>query len=323
MLGFVEAAAVPTSDSETNVNNVNGIEARQTYENILQIPSTSSISSDRAKTPVVPKRVRTKRKCPFDELAFFSAATNGHLDTLQRMNIDAMNVNRTDAFGWTALMMAACAGHLECVTILVHAGARRDYTDKHGHTAISLAEKEKQTDVAEYLHALNRLEEDVICLSSDDDCESTRSDANSVHTIHCALCELEFKEKEEVLHKTSTLHRFNDRTNQKTIRGFAIPESNVGYQMMLKQGWSGEHGLGCKKHGTLYPVKTVLRKPRSGLGVKQPAPAKVTHFHANDRTAVRAAKPPRPICAVKTKRQIRHEKERSQRRDRYLRRLLS
>lgn len=321
MLGFVRETGDAAIDNEQSVINTDGIKARQTYEDILQMPSTSSKATDQTRaTVVVPRRTKRRRKSPFDEAAFFSAATNGDLDALQHMHIGATNANRTDTFGWSALMMAAFAGHLDCVRLLICSGARQAHADKHGNTAETLADKEHRTDVVEYLRALDRAAHDVICLSSGDEDGGA---ADSANTIHCAQCALEYKQKDQVAHKTSTLHRFNGDTSETTIRGFGIPESNVGYQMMVKQGWSGQHGLGCAKHGTLFPVKTVLRKPRSGLGIKQPTTARVTHFQAHDEAAVRRPHQPRPIHAVKTKRQIQREKERSQRKDRYLRRLLS
>lgn len=311
MLGFVKENDLEDGHVQ-NVHAEQRTNARQIYESILQLPSTSA----RKKTTTTGKRrVKIARKHPFDEKEFFVAASNNAVDELDRMDIDANNVNSIDAYGWSALMMAAYEGHLDTVKCLIRYGAEKKYADKHGNSAMTLAKKEDKHEIIEYLEMLNRSEEEVICLSSDDESDSNK--------MHCDTCSSEYREKEASAHKASILHRMNDKTNQKTIRGFGIPESNVGYQIMKKQGWNGENGLGSEKDGVLFPVKTTIRKPRSGLGTKQTTKSRVTHFKAFDCDAIRPRKPPPSISVVKTKRQLRREKERSQRKDRYLRKMLS
>lgn len=307
-------------DPSPNVSSEHGINARQTYEEILQMPSAVHISANTKTT----RRRRIQRKIPFDERDYFIAAANNDLSTLVRMSINAGDINRTDTFGWSALMMAAYEGHLDVVKYLIQQGAQIDCTDTHGNTADSLATKQNQIDVIRYLEQLHPSEHDVICLSSDD--ESVANKTASTTSTHCDTCSLDYKANEKIAHLTSTLHRFNDKSNQKTLKGFVIPESNVGYQLLVKQGWSGEDGLGCDKDGILFPVKTTIRKSRSGLGTKQPTKARVTHFQAFDQTAIQPSTLKSRSAAksvMKTKRQIKNEKKRSQRKDRYLRRLLA
>lgn len=311
MLGFLKENELK-DDHLQSVHAAEGTNARQIYESILQLPSSSVKQKPSTK---VQRRMRKPRKLPFDEKEFFLAASNNAVDELDRMDIDANNVNLTDAFGWSALMMAVYEGHLDTVKFLIRNGAEKKYADKHGNSAMTLAKKENKLEVVEYLEMLNRSEEEVICLSSDDESDTIK--------MHCGTCSLEYRENDTSTHKASILHRMNDKTNQKTIRGFGIPESNVGYQILKKQGWSGENGLGSEKDGILFPVKTTIRKPRSGLGTKQTTKPRVTHFKAFDHDAIRPRRPPPPSTVVKTKRQLRRDKERSQRKDRYLRRMLS
>lgn len=128
-------------------------------------------------------------------------------------------------------------------------------------------------------------------------------------------------------HETSTLHRFNRTNTQSSVPHFGIPESNVGFQMLVQQGWNRDSGLGAEQNGRIYPIKTTLRKPRSGLGVRQCNKPKVTHFKPFDSDAIKSSivAPPSAakIASTKTKRQIRNEQLRSQRKDRYLRKILS
>ncbi len=69
-----------------------------------------------------------------------------------------------------------------------------------------------------------------------------------------------------------------------------IPEANRGYQMMLSGGWDKKSGLGPSGSGKLYPVKTILKRDRHGLGLERETGSKVTpkvtHFDANDAISV-------------------------------------
>ncbi|KAL8576626.1 hypothetical protein ACOMHN_025101 [Nucella lapillus] len=67
---------------------------------------------------------------------------------------------------------------------------------------------------------------------------------------------------------------------------FLIPSSNVGYRLMMKTGWDGNRGLGPSGEGHRYPVKTLFKQDRKGLGNTVKEKAKVTHFKANDKSAV-------------------------------------
>jgi hypothetical protein len=58
------------------------------------------------------------------------------------------NLAPTDGQGWTALMAAARAGHVETVRALLNGGAKVALTDKNGNTALALAEAQGQTAVA-------------------------------------------------------------------------------------------------------------------------------------------------------------------------------
>lgn len=295
-----------------------GNTARETYEDILQMPSTSAtnnkISSIRRRT-----RAQTKQIIAFEKNHFFKAAQSNDIATLEKIDLNSTNVNVTDAFDWTALMMASYEGHLNIVKFLIRAGAIIDAEDKQNNSAITLASKQHHTDVVDLLEkTLKNQKCEIIDLSSDEDVTEPKIS----NPIHCDACQLTYEKSNEKDHLASTLHRFNVKESHKFTRHFGIPESNVGFRMMMRQGWNRDTGLGPDQSGIIYPIKTTLRKSRTGLGTRQPKTAKVTHFKAFDRDAIKSQYAP-PIQIVTTRKQMKADKLKNQRKDRYLRRLLS
>lgn len=313
-----------TRTYEKKFINVSGKTAQATYEEILKLPSTSATSpatslslSNKPKTRSQSK-IASKRndRIPFNERIFFKAVSTNDMATLQKIEIDAKNVNQRDQYGWTALMMAACEGFIDVFEFLCQHGADINICDKKGNSALSLARLKNKTIIIEYLNNINAHKKD-----SDINENSYTDRSTGDVDIYCNLCNETYKESKKVEHYASTLHRFNEKDSYKFTRRFGIPDSNVGFQMMLRQGWDREKGLGPVKEGHLYPIKTTIRKPRSGLGVKQDNKAKVTHFAPFDPTAIKATRP--PIQKPKTKRDLRRESAQNRRKERYLRYILS
>ena len=60
---------------------------------------------------------------------------------------------------------------------------------------------------------------------------------------------------------------------------FVIPETNIGYQILVKTGWNPSQGLGTHAQGKLSPVATQFKTGTQGLGLVTTRP-KVTHFPA-------------------------------------------
>lgn len=326
MFNFVREKGNYSNKIEAEASDQNGNAAREEYERVLQMPSTANTARthrQRTKPNISASSIRAKRSIPFDEKKFFAAASNNDVAILERMCLTPENINSVDQFGWTALMMAACEGHFDVVKFLVNRGANVTIADKQENTASSLASKKNHEEI---LRFLDEKADETICLSSDDDeaCESKGTvDKIKRETFYCEDCKCQTIESDKKSHLTSTLHRLNDQNSHKFARHFGIPPSNVGFKMLVQQGWDRESGLGPEKCGQLYPVKTTLRKSRSGLGTRQPKTAKVTHFLPFDRSAIQSTYKPPPAEVIKTKRQLKAEKIRSQRKDRYLRKLLS
>lgn len=306
---------------QTKILNVNGDEARETYEEILKTtsvstaPSTSLSVQTRSTTRAEKIPKKNVQKLPFDEKQFFKAALTNDLNTLQRMEISVTNINQRDQFGWTALMMAACEGSLNTFQFLFEHGSDLNASDRKGNTALSLARLKHKTNILDFISNFQDKRGNVQCKRN-----KVKQQTDDIE-FYCDACDKAIKESERTAHLASTLHRFNQTDSHKFTRRFGIPDSNVGFQMMLRQGWDREKGLGPEQEGHLYPVKTTIRKPRSGLGVKQMAKAKVTHFAPCDPRAVKANRP--PIQKPKTKKDLKRELSRNQRKERFFRNLLS
>ena len=90
-----------------------------------------------------------------------------------------------------------------------------------------------------------------------------------------------------------------NRTNP-THSGFFIPEWNAGFKLLRKAGWGGESGLGRRAQvslfriranenlnfqGTKYPVKTILKRNRAGLGARKEVISGDAHIQSNKKSA--------------------------------------
>lgn len=300
-----------------------GQTARIQYEQILQIPSTALITLKRHNKSAKPKIEEKKVLVPYDKNRLFHAATTNDMATIEQMNINnPILINATDQFGWTALMMAAYEGNLDVIKVLIRLGANVHIENNQNETAWTLAKRAKHHAIVQFLTQTV----EPICLSSDDDVDGNDDDNDTKTMYFCDTCQMNVVQIDRKSHETSTLHRFNRTNTQSNARHFGIPDTNVGFQMLLQQGWNRDSGLGAQQNGIIYPIKTTLRKPRSGFGVHQRNKPKITHFKPFDRDAIKST-PSKPsaaaIASTRTKRQLRAERLRSERKDRYLRKLLS
>ena len=187
-------------------------------------------------------------------------------------------VDLQDDYGWTALMCAAHAGQVKVIKLLLRAGAAADLTNTQGQTAVSLAKKARKWAVVDVLkrHSAGRPLEDPV-------------DTGSHEAFYCSTCQQEFKDTTQYQHETSTLHQFS--LNRPPVgTNYFLTEANKGFQMMLREGWDKDKGLGPGGEGQKFPVKTVLKRDRKGLGKEAAPKAKVTHFAAGDADAVKTPK---------------------------------
>ena len=205
------------------------------------------------------------------EHKFLLCAQDGNLKELCRLVEDGVDVNVCDAYGWTALMCASHAGHLPVIQYLVNHGAHMTATDDKGRTAVDIAKLAKQRHVVKFYENVGQGSD--LCVNK------------KCSPFYCDVCQVEFKDTPIDAHNTSTVHLFNSGLKRKPTSYF-LPESNKGFQMMLRSGWDKEKGLGSEEQGHKYPVKTVLKQDRQGLGTEAVGKARVTHFGPHDREAV-------------------------------------
>lgn len=280
--------------------------ARQIYDEILQLPSTACKNNEVKKTKERKRRRIVKEK--FDKEVLFKFAIQNDAEGIRKLmgRSEEPNINATDAFGWTALMMAACEGAESSFEILLNFGADLSVADKKHNTAVTLANKKGFNEI------LNIVERQSMSIEISDD----ESDDG---TQFCSDCGIEISKSTSKSHETSTVHLFSCKfKGNDKIKAFGIARSNRGFQMMRRTGWDGNSALGAKQNGKLYPIRTVIRKRNTGLGIEQD-PAKVTHFKANDTSAVHFRPPPRAL----TKREIHENDLREKRHEQRLRRDLS
>lgn len=246
----------------------------------------------------------------FKSKQFFMFAMENKVNELENINFEGQNINICDQYGWSALMMASCAGAYEAVEFLLKIGADKLKRDNSGRTAKDLALKNGHLNIVALLEKshINTLE------------KLNELEAIQNEPFHCEICNQSFKETSKNQHYTSTLHQFSIKSNLPVnkLQKFNISARNKGLQLMVKQGWDKESGLGPSQTGRLYPVKTVIRKQRTGLGVEQ-EPARVTHFESYDYEAVQRLSPYYLKKKSRNRNDIRREKVREWKRDRRLR----
>ena len=215
------------------------------------------------------------------EQALMFGSQNGDVEAVKRaVASGSCEVNCRDCFDWTALMCACTAGHYHIVKILLEWGATwRDNFDKCGRNALDLARMGRFNDV------------ETLLLTSDHNVDHKRARKRVKTTsmpYWCSECDMNVIDGVGHEHKKSTVHQFSRRQQSGATQSphYILGHNNVGYQMMVRDGWTEEKGLGRDSQGRWYPIKTVLKKNRSGLGTAGES-ARVTHFGPFDATAVR------------------------------------
>lgn len=93
-------------------------------------------------------------------------------------------------------------------------------------------------------------------------------------THFCDACQCSYIGK---AHLSSVAHLLGTR---KPVfdPGYGIPEWNKGYRILRSSGWDEFKGLGRDATGRRYPIKTVLKRDKLGLGCATSDISKVTHF---------------------------------------------
>ena len=81
------------------------------------------------------------------------AVEEGQLADVTTLLKKGADVNSTDDFDRTPLMMSALGGHTEIVQTLIESGADLDATAKYGQTALKFAEEQGNSEIVNMLRA--------------------------------------------------------------------------------------------------------------------------------------------------------------------------
>ncbi|XP_047434746.1 G patch domain and ankyrin repeat-containing protein 1 [Mugil cephalus] len=210
-------------------------------------------------------------------LRLLRCAHEGDIPVLKELLSKGVDINFQDAFFWTAVMCASWSGQRAAVRLLLqHGAAWVGVVDTQGRDAKDLALEAGHSDVVEELMSYGR--------SSQGETQCDRS-SRSLQSQWCDVCGSEYSSSLSS-HLSSTLHQFSLRRPPPTPY-YCLPPSSNSYKMMVRCGWKPGTGLGPEGEGPQQPVPTVLKRDQEGLGFGHQKRAKVTHFQAGDKDAVK------------------------------------
>lgn len=257
---FVKASSPePDIIVAQNIGTLSGEEARRIYLEEIKLAKASSST----KTPRVldnKKKVvgQQEQELPLTNKDVFITVQNNDVDTLKCI-LDRYpdKINTLDEYGWSLLMIACQADSTDVVRLLLKRGIDISVRDKGGNSARSLVIKNKNYILADIL--LRYIQKEAPKTQKP---AKIKVKPKEVYT--CEICNKTFPDKEE--HLASTIHNISASRGKKIPANYVLPASNRGYQLMLKSGWDRQTGLGRDGSGKLYPIKTVQKKDRKGLG---------------------------------------------------------
>lgn len=174
-------------------------------------------------------------------------------------------------------MSAACCGNESIVKFLLELDANKQYKNKSGLTALQLAKKNNYKDIIKLLES-DYLSKNIKTNNYDK--------INSLEIFYCEICKKNYKETSLKEHQASIVHNLNKNLESPIIPFYGLSIHNKGYKIMLNNGWNDRNGLGPYGSGLKYPVKTILKRDRRGIGAKPHEKPKITHFKSNDINAV-------------------------------------
>lgn len=276
---YEEIISLPPSISSKNATDL--------PESTVKKPANSPSSNKKRHSPGVRQQVPSLRNL----MTLCEDNNFKDLKTTLNTYTTKVDVNAQDEYGWTLLMSASCAGSLQCVSALLQKGANWYITDKKGLTALGIAAKNRRDSVCQLLQEWNdcyferqrRLQQ--LQLESQE--TKDRPEAGPSNGRYCELCKFQYEESSTDMHEKSIAHLVSTAEFGGDKAHFGIPESNKGFQLMIKSGWDKSSGLGPDGQGHKFPVKTVLKRNKLGLGNEQEKKAaRITHFHPFDSAAV-------------------------------------
>ena len=274
-------------DHQTKHNDfsttMSGEEVSKFYEEVVKSVHDPPKVTTRKERNVRKRKEQLKKPDPapsVDEL--FKLVQEGKLNELENvLSTGNYDINTKDGFDWSLLMCASCAGHVSIVDYLLDNGAKwMGVTDRRGFDAPTLAEKAGHYDISDKIRTFRPKivpEDDVVTCRNQED----------IDNFYCDICKVDTSSN-YTDHSASTLHQFSCQ-HKPNLLPYSLSITNKGFQMMLANGWNPSTGLGRDGQGRQYPVKTVLKQDRYGLGthLKRPLRSRVTHFRSGDTNAVK------------------------------------
>lgn len=300
-------------NSETPESSLTGEEACEFYQEVLSLPQQNSRVVDnrkkisrgqayadgrkivKTKRTVAHKKPKVSLGSEVSTFKLFQYAQDNEVELFQSaISCGHFDVDMQDNFHWTLLMVAAYAGHVTIVECLLERGSKwQEYSDR-GMNAADLARSRGHMDLADLIESFDPRqdlgggeEEEGIQHSKTSGQGRLSSGKKRSQKFYCKLCQAVVTQSPRVGHDTSIVHLYSCQHHTSSLVPYGIPESNRGFQMLLRSGWNPKKGLGSHRQGHRFPVKTVLKQDRLGFGVPG-GKAKVTHFSAHDREAVRS-----------------------------------
>ncbi|XP_068617927.1 G patch domain and ankyrin repeat-containing protein 1 homolog [Battus philenor] len=261
----------PTSPSESvaaiQKAKLSGTEAKKLYlEEIRDARDTKPAVWQNSKFDLQKKSKTKKFEKPkqFCEKELFLSVQDNDLDKLVEILDKFPNkLNILDSYGWSLLMMACQANATDIVKELLMRGIDTSVRDKAGNSACTLVIKNKNYIIADLLLGHKSIKSNV-----------EEPQTCSIEEYTCEICNnKKFLNKQQ--HLSSTVHNINVSKGKKLPTNFVIPESNKGYQIMLKVGWDKETGLGPDGSGKKYPIRAIKKTDKTGLGHKKKTKEKI------------------------------------------------
>ncbi len=176
-------------------------------------------------------------------------------------------------------MSATAAGRIDIVKYLLNNGASvYSPVDGAGMSAWDIAVKFDNTVIIDLFFQLRVKKEKISP-------KELREEENN--TELCSVCDEEYSVDERDKHISSTSHLFQEYKDKSLPSYYHLSTDNIGYRILKDTGWTEEKGLGPEGKGAKNPVSTVLKRDRAGFGAKTDNRKRVTHFRANDSSAVK------------------------------------
>ncbi|XP_022125838.2 G patch domain and ankyrin repeat-containing protein 1 homolog [Pieris rapae] len=252
-----DAAIAPSTNFP--IPKLSGKEARKLYlEEVRNIEDPYKVSNYESN---VPEKLLRKRNIDpsLTDQELFQSVQNNCIDVV-KSTLDTFpdKIYLKDEFGWSLLMIACQANSVDIVKELIKRGIDTTVRDKAGNSAQSLVIQNKNIVLA-----------NILLMQASEDIKTKKTQVNiKKEDYQCPICSNSFFSDREK-HLSSTLHNINVSKGKKIPTTYVIPESNKGFQIMLKEGWDKDRGLGPDGTGSKYPIKAVMKKDRTGLGLKK------------------------------------------------------